>query len=154
MKIKDLLKKPDLEEKSRELKQFIQFENLMEELNSRTLSEDTVQIINIEVDGINNSLESGKKLAKQIKTSLSKTINFLEKELKIVTKNHYRNLWLAIGVGAFGVPLGVAFGSVLGNMAFIGIGMPIGMAIGLAIGTQMDKKAAAQGNQLDLEVKF
>ncbi|WP_341226205.1 hypothetical protein [uncultured Arcticibacterium sp.] len=154
MNIKDLLKKPDLEEKSRELKQFVQFDKLIRELKARTLPEHTIKTINLEVDAINSTLELGKKLAKQIKTSLAKIIKLLEKDLKIVTKNYYRNLWLAIGVGAFGVPLGVALGSILGNMAFIGIGMPIGMAIGVAIGTQMDKKAATEGRQLDLEVQY
>ena len=36
--------------------------------------------------------------------------------------------------------LGVAYGSITGNMAFIGIGLPIGMALGIAVGTGMDKK--------------
>ena len=78
----------------------------------------------------------------------------VEKELKLVTKNHYRNTWLAIGMTAFGIPLGIAFGGSLGNMAFIGIGMPIGMAIGIAVGTEMDKKASENGKQLDLEIKY
>ena len=65
----------------------------------------------------------------------------IEKELKLVTKHHYRTTWLAVGMAAFGIPFGVAFGASLGNMAFLGIGIPIGMVVGMAIGSNMDKKA-------------
>jgi hypothetical protein len=39
-------------------------------------------------------------------------------------------------------------------MAFLGVGLPIGMAIGLAVGTGMDKKALAEGRQIDIEIKY
>lgn len=153
MEIQELLERPNLKEQSRELKQYAQFKKLVQELRDRSLPAKSIEIINAEIEALNSNTQSGKKLAKLIKTSLATVTTHLEKELKIVTKNHYRNLWLAIGVGAFGVPLGVVFGSILNNMSFIGIGMPIGMAIGLAIGTEKDKKAAANGNQLHLEVQ-
>ena len=71
-----------------------------------------------------------------------------------MTKNHYRNTWLALGMAAFGIPLGVAFGTSSGNMGLIGIGLPIGMVIGMAVGSGMDKKAVESGRQLDLEIKY
>jgi hypothetical protein len=61
---------------------------------------------------------------------------------------------MAIGMSAFGIPLGVAFGTSLGNMGLLGIGIPIGMVIGMAIGSGMDKKAFEEGRQLDLEMKY
>ena len=70
-----------------------------------------------------------------------------------MTKNHYRNTWLALGMAAFGIPLGVAFGMSLRNLAFLGIGLSIGLAIGIAVGTGMDKKAFEEGRQMDLEIK-
>ena len=57
-------------------------------------------------------------------------------------------------MSAFGIPIGVAFGSSVGNMGLLAIGMPIGMGIGIAVGAHMDKKAADQGRQLDLEIKY
>lgn len=54
-------------------------------------------------------------------------------------------------MAVFGVPIGVAFGFGLSNMAFIGIGIPIGMSIGIGIGAAMDKKAKEEGRQLDFE---
>ena len=59
---------------------------------------------------------------------------------------------MAIGMVAFGLPMGVAFGAALGNMAFLAIGMPVGLAIGLAMGSGMDAKAAEEGRQLNIEL--
>ena len=58
---------------------------------------------------------------------------------------------MALGMAAFGVPLGVAFGTSLDDMSFLAIGLPIGMVIGLAVGSGMDKKALEEGRQLDVE---
>lgn len=76
----------------------------------------------------------------------------LEKEHKIVPKNYYQSLWMLLGMAAFGLPIGAAFGASIGNMAFLSIGLPIGMVIGLAMGAGMDKKALKEGRQLDVEV--
>jgi drug/metabolite transporter (DMT)-like permease len=89
-----------------------------------------------------------------MKKTQTQIIKLIEKKHKLVTKNHYRNTWLAIGMAVFGIPLGVAFGTSLGNMALLGIGLPIGMAIGMGVGTGMDKKALEEGRQLDLEIKY
>ena len=62
-------------------------------------------------------------------------------------------MWLAIGMSAFGLPIGVAFGLSIGNIGLMAIGLPIGMAIGAAVGTGMDKKALEAGRQLDIEIK-
>lgn len=131
-----------------------QFERLIEELKSRKLSDSFVQSINSKIDEINSINDSNKKLKSQIKKKQAEIITQLEKENKIVPKNHYRNTWLALGMAVFGIPMGVAFGTTLGNMGFIGIGLPIGMAIGIAIGTAKDKKAWEEGRQLDFEIKY
>jgi hypothetical protein len=60
---------------------------------------------------------------------------------------------MALGIAVYGVPLGLAFGVSLDNMAFLGIGIPIGLAIGIGVGNGMDKKALKEGRQLDLEIK-
>ncbi|MFC3414076.1 hypothetical protein [Algoriphagus hitonicola] len=73
---------------------------------------------------------------------------------KIVSKNHYRYTWMSPGMAAFGIPLGVVFGTSLGNMAFLAIGLPIGMAIGISVGSAMDKKASEEGRQINLEITY
>ena len=71
----------------------------------------------------------------------------------MVPKNYYRNMWLALGMSVFGLPIGVAFGASIGNMGLLGVGLPIGMAIGTLVGSQMDKKALKESRQLNIEIK-
>ena len=152
MKINSLKPRPEISNKPKLQKVYTQFEKLIDELKAIALPEKITVFINASIDELN--LISHEKLRSQTKKKQSKIITLIEKELKIVPINHYRNTWMAIGMSAFGVPLGVALGASLGNMGFIAIGIPIGMAIGLSVGTSMDKKAQEEGRQLNMEVKF
>tara|TARA_R110002124_G_scaffold277321_9_gene448683 strand:- start:34986 stop:35444 length:459 start_codon:yes stop_codon:yes gene_type:complete len=152
MKINSLKPRPEISNKPKLQKVYTQFEKLIDELRIIVLPEKITVFINASIDELN--LISNEKLRSQTKKKQSKIISLIEKELKIVPINHYRNIWMAIGMSAFGVPLGVALGASLGNMGFIAIGLPIGMAIGLSVGTSMDKKAQEEGRQLNMEVKF
>ncbi|MBT8316487.1 MAG: hypothetical protein KJN86_02560 [Lutibacter sp.] len=111
-------------------------------------------LINAAIEQLDTSVSSEKKLKDEIIKVQKSILKKLEKELKIVTKNYYRNLWLVLGMATFGIPLGVAFGTTIGNMGLIGIGLPLGMAIGMAVGTGMDKKAFKEGRQLNLEITY
>lgn len=125
-------------------------ETLLEELRTRSLSDTVVGFINQQVQLINQNHDE-KALKKQVNKSLRQIIKLLEKEHKIVPKGHYRSVWMAVGMSAFGIPIGVAFGAALSNMAFMAMFMPIGMVIGIAIGTQKDTEAAKNGRQLDFQ---
>ncbi len=135
-----------------EEKQFNIVEELLQELRKRILPDEIVEKINQDIQSINDYTGLDKDLRKKIKRVTGSIIELLEKELKLVPKNFYRNRWLALGLAVFGIPFGLAMGASLGNMAFIGIGLPIGMAVGIAIGTDLDKKAKAKGNQLNIEI--
>jgi hypothetical protein len=74
----------------------------------------------------------------------------LKKAHGLVPPGYYRSEWMAIGMAAFGIPIGVAFGVAVDNTAFVGIGLPIGLAIGLSLGGAKDKEAARKGLQLDM----
>lgn len=154
MKIDELYQKADID-KNVELKQtYLQFEKLLFELRKRKLLDKVVISVNKEIGELNSTAIAVDDMRKIIKKTQTRIINLLEKEVKLVPKNYYRNLWLVIGMPAFGLPIGVAIGSILGNMAFLGIGLPIGLAIGIAIGSLMDKKAFEEGRQLDVEIKY
>ena len=129
-----------------------QFENLLSELRKKTLTESLVEAINKMINEI-NSVTTEKELQKVLRKMQSRLMQQVEKEAKIVPKFYYRNLWLVLGMSAFGIPMGVVFGLILKNMAFVGIGLPIGMSIGIAVGTAMDKKALDEGRQLDIVLK-
>jgi predicted RND superfamily exporter protein len=129
------------------------FEKFLAELRKKELPDKFVISINHDIDELNAVPVSAKAFRKRIRKKQNSLLQILEKELKIVCKNHYRNSWFAIGMTIFGVPIGLAFGTSMGNMAFLGIGLPIGMVIGMAIGANMDKKAREEGRQLDIEIE-
>jgi len=134
-------------------KSYIQFEKLISELNKRDLPNLLVDTLNPEIEEINAAILAEKRWKNVIKKKQFKILRQLEKELKIVPINYYRNLWIAIGVGGIGIPIGFLIGTGLGSMAFLGLGMPIGLGIGITIGMKMDKKAKAEGRQLAVELK-
>ncbi len=132
---------------------FDQYQQLLTELNSRPLPENISSSINAATEELNASPLSGKPLLKLLKQKQTEVLKLLEKELKVVPKHHYRTQWMLLGMSAFGLPMGVAFGISLGNIGLLGLGLPIGMAVGLAVGTGMDKKAFDEGRQLQVELK-
>ena len=128
------------------------FQRLLDILSERDLPKHIITSINTEIATLNELTGVEKKDCRAVLKHQQKILKQLEKELKLVPKNYYRNLWMVLGMSAFGIPMGVAFGASLGNMAFLGIGLPIGMSVGLAVGSGMDQKAAKEGRQLDFDV--
>lgn len=153
MEIIELKKIPNTEQDKKISKRYAILEKLIGELKKRSIPAEIIKAVNNKVEEINSFSGSNKQLSKLILKSQYSILKLVEKELKLVPKNLYRSRWLAIGMSVFGVPIGLAFGASLDNMAFLGIGIPIGMVVGMAIGAGMDKKAFEEGRQLDLEIK-
>lgn len=153
MEIQEFNKRPSIESNKKLANKYVNFEKMMNELRKKEIPSEIVNSINQDIEEINSFSGSDAALLKLLRKTQSNLLKLIEKELHLVTKNHYRNMWLAVGMSAFGIPFGVVFGVSLGNMAFIGIGLPIGMAIGIGIGIAKDKKAFENGNQLDVEIK-
>lgn len=148
------LKPTTLTEDSKKLsRRFNQFNLLVDEINKKEIAPESMQHISEMIAQLESRPGSAKLYAINIRRTQTKIIRMLQKDYKIVTKNYYRNLWMAIGMSAFGIPLGVAFGSSFGNMGYIGIGIPLGLLIGMVIGAEMDKKAAAEGRQLNVAIE-
>ena len=154
MKINNLNKRPNIEQNKRLTRKYIYFEKLVDELNKKDLTSEIVGSVDNDIEQINSFSGSDKDLLKQIRKAQSSILKLLEFELKLVTKNHYRNRWLAIGMAALGIPIGTAIGASIGNMAFVGLGMIVGMIFGITIGMGMDKKAKEAGKQLDVEIEY
>lgn len=133
-------------------KKFTSLSNLIFAAGKHDLPDSFVAYVNKEIESISqfpgNTTETIKKLGVVQKDFLKR----LEKELQLVPKNHYRNLWLTLGMAAFGIPLGVVFGLLMDNMSMLSIGLPIGLAFGVALGVFLDQKASKEGKQLDFEV--
>ena len=132
---------------------FIQFEKLLIELKKKPLPDSVIESVNEHIKDLNAAPANTNELKKIVKAKQTKIISLVEKNLKIVPINYYRNLWMVIGMSAFGLPIGVAIGLFAKNMGLLAIGLPIGMGIGIAVGSQMDKKAAEENRQLGIEIK-
>ena len=130
-----------------------QLGELLNELKNKELPDKIIESINQDIEELNSTTVTDNELRRLVKQKQSKIIKLVEKELKITPKNYYRSLWFILGM-SLGSGIGVVFGISIGNMAFLGIGVPVGMAIGIAIGTAMDKKAFEEGRQLNIEVKY
>ena len=154
MNIVDLKSREDISSDVKLSGVYSQLDEILQELNKKELPQSVIETINKDIEEVNSTLFTDSKLKKLVKKKQTKIIQLVEKELKIVPKNYYRNLWLAVGMSAFGVPIGVLLGSITGNMGLLAIGLPIGMGIGIAVGTRMDTKASEEGRQLDMEIKY
>lgn len=154
MEILELNPRTDIGSDAKLSAAFSQFSDMLKAVKEKAPNANVVAALNEGVQSINQTLLSGRDLAKLIKTKQQGILKLLEKEQKIVPKNYYRTLWTLLGMTSFGLPLGVAFGLAMGNIGLLGLGLPIGMAIGLAVGSGMDKKAAAEGRQLAFEAKM
>lgn len=132
----------------------VQFEQLLFELQNRDLPNGVVISINKFIDEINSISisDENKRKVILIKKIQNKIIKLILKEVNLVPKNYYRNLWSNLGGVGFGIPIGLAIAACFRKTAFIGLGLPIGIAIGITIGSGKDKKALAEGRQLEFEV--
>ena len=133
------------------IKDYKNLENLLSELETRTIPTKLKHDFDQLISSINGFSGSEKALSKLIVKNHLEIIKTLHTELNIVPKNHYQNLWMAIGMSAFGLPLGVIIFALTQNAAFIAIGLPIGLPIGMAIGAEKDKKAKKEGRQLQID---
>lgn len=135
------------------IKKLDTFDKLIAALQHSEIPDNVAESINREVDSVNEAAAgTEEQLLKQVAKAQRNILNIASKELKLVPKNFYRLLWTSLGMAAFGIPIGVAFGASVGNMGLMAVGLPIGLAIGIAVGTVLDKKAKEEGKQLDLDI--
>ena len=153
MEIIELDEKDNIVENAKLKRIYLQFKELLKELRKRELPQNIVESINLEIE--DSTSHADKNLKKIFKQKQTKIIKLLEKELKVVPKNYYRNLWTAMGIAVIGLPLGVLLGIIItNNSAYLGGGVSIGMVIGIGIGFEKDKKASKEGRQIDIEIKY
>lgn len=154
MEIIPIIDRENATGKERNSKLWMQFLQLIEILRNKILPDEMIGFVNDQIQELNEYPCGTVDFYKLVKKKQTLILRKLEKELKIVPKNHYMSLWLALGMSFFGVPLGISMGSIFDNMGMLGVGLPIGMAIGIALGSGLDKKAKTDGKQLDIEIKY
>ncbi len=129
---------------------YTSYKQLLEAVNAKSIPENTQQALlqmNEALNATSNDMNAWHKL---LRKTITKAIALLAKEAKLSTPGYYRNLWMSVGMAAFGIPMGVAIGISVGNMGLLAIGLPIGLAIGMSVGSKMDADAKAKGLQLDV----
>ena len=152
MNIIEPKERSDISEDVKLSKIYTRFQKLIKELKERELPDKIIETVNKEIEDINTTSLIGKELRKLTWQKQTKILGLLEKELKIVPKNHYRSIWTALGMSVFGLPIGIIIGTIIGNMGMLATGVGLGMCIGLFLGAGMDKKALKEGRQLDFEI--
>ncbi len=151
--MKKLIERQHILENTKVISRYHQLGELLKALEKRELTNEIVGFIDQHIELLNSISDSEKYFAKTIKEKENEILKYMEKKINVVPKNHYRKRWLSLGVGAFGLPIGVTIGSVSGNMGMLGTGLPIGLGIGSVVGSKLDKKAFNEGRQLDFEIK-
>ncbi len=138
----------------KEKNNYDQLQQLLTAVAEKDIPDSVIEKINLVINSLNNIEEGNTRFQKMIKKAEADILKLLEKELKILPINHYKKLWMVLGMSAFGIPLGVAFGNSVGNLGLLGLGFPIGMGIGIFVGISQDKKAIDEGRQLAFEAKY
>lgn len=133
-------------------KKFTSLSKLIFAAGKHDLPDTFVSYVNNEIDLIGKFPGTTEETTKKLGTVQKDFLQKLEKEHQLVPKNHYRNLWLPLGMATFGLPIGVVIGLLMDNISLLAIGLPIGLAIGVVFGTSLDKKAKKEGRQLDFEL--
>ena len=142
MTIINITPRKNTEESKRLNKSYLQMQSLIDALNQKEIPEAIQQSINRDIESINSFGGTDTELRKYIKKIRYKTLKLVENELELVAINHYRDLYMAIGMA-----LGVAVSTFYDHN---GISLIIGLVVGMTLGANMDKKAAAKDKQLNL----
>lgn len=152
MDLPQLIDRPELSKKH-QVKRYQNLKRLIELLSERDdVSGEIWTSFRERVEVLNDMGSEESKFNSTLRRTYNGMLQELAKKLKLVPKHYYRNMWMGMGMATFGVPIGVAVGTSVGNMGMMGVGISMGFAIGIAVGTGMDKKAEAEGRQLDMEV--
>jgi hypothetical protein len=133
-------------------KKFTSSVNLIFAAGKHSLPDVMVHHINSEIDAIGKFPGTTDETAKKLTAFQKDLLQKLKKEQKLVPKNHYRNIWLTLGMVVFGLPIGTILGFLFKNLSLLAVGMPIGLGIGIAFGSFRDQKVKNEGRQLDFEV--
>lgn len=133
-----------------EKEEVLQLQKLIPLLNIRNIQEEIAIQIDERIRALNSFKGSRKQFVKKIKSSKKAIFELLQKNLGLVPKMYYTNLWMPLGMSVFGLPIGVVLSAITHNVAFIGIGLPIGLALGSLYGKHLDKKAEEEHKVLNL----
>ena len=121
-------------------------------MKEKDISDDAVLKINKETTAIGEYEKSGQQLHSCIRTVKNKVLKISTRELGLFPQKYHTKMWLTLGMGIFGLPIGTAFGIALNNIGLLSLGLPVGLALGYALGAYLDRKVQEQGKVLMLDI--
>jgi len=121
---------------------------LIEALSAKEIPSEVLNSINDAIKFLNSFSGTEKELTKAFNKKYKSILTLVKKELKLVPKNHYKTLWMVMGMS-----FGVAFSVILNDSGNLAIGIGLGTLLGIVVGTNLDKNAEEAGNQLEIEEK-
>lgn len=121
---------------------------LVEALSTKEIPSEILNTINEAIKFLNSFSGTKKELTKTFNKKYKSILTLVKKELKLVPKNHYKTLWMVMGMS-----FGVVFSVILHDSGNIAIGIGLGTFLGIIVGTNLDKNAKEAGNQLEMENK-
>ena len=148
MKIEKLKELKHADNNPRLTKAYNKVHCLIEALSTKEIPSEVLNSINEAIKLLNSFSGTEKELTKAFNKKYTSILALVKKELKFVTKNHYKTLWMVMGMS-----FGVVFSVILGDSGNIAIGIGLGTLLGIIVGTNLDKNAKESGNQLQIEDK-
>lgn len=133
------------------LEEFSILQNLLDALQDKAIPDEAISKINAETKRAEACDTTGRDLRSCIREAKNNVLKISTKELRMFPRNYHRKMWLVLGMGVFGLPIGTALGIGTGNFGLLGFGLPLGLALGYVFGTYLDKKISHQNNVLDVE---
>jgi hypothetical protein len=128
--------------KKSEIKIYESFVGILSDLKNKNLTENQLQSIEEELDGLELNSNPGNK-KKYYRKKLSGFKTYLKDKFSLITEGYYTAIGMSLGV-SFGVVFGTIFKETIG----ISIGIAIGMFIGLIFGKYLDSEAEKQNRVL------
>ena len=125
--LNDIIINPNFEPKPKLTAHIDQLNILIGALRHMSIPDVNIDFINQVVSQLNQPFISKSEYMALLTKTKPRILGHLESELKIVPKNYNRKKWMLLGMSAFGIPFGAILSWMLGNFAFLGIGLPIGM---------------------------
>jgi len=128
------------------------FTVLIDEIKVKAIPEEVCYKINSQIDFMNTLVNSDEsKIKKKLEITYHKILLILRRDLGIVPENYYRNLYLALGMSVFGLPIGALIAFLSGNYSFLAIGMLFGLSIGVLVGAKKDKIADEENKVIKVQ---